>query len=113
MCSDVTKAPAKETIDFLIGLDPAFETELEIEDPAELNYHRVMMIFAQYFGANHRSFSEKQLRRLGEWINTAVVLGGELDNAVSTCFLEHAKQLKVNRTLAPYLSEMAKRGTHA
>ena len=113
MCSDVTRGPGAGTAEFLISLDPAFEAELEIEDPAELTDHRVMMIFAQYFGANHGSFSDKQLQRLGEWINTAVITGGKLENAIATCFLEHAKQLKVNRTLAPYLSEMAKRRTHA
>jgi hypothetical protein len=72
-----------------------------------------MMAFAQYFGANHRAFSAKQLRRLGEWLSASVAAGGEIENAVSTCFLEHARQLKVNRVLAPYLSRLAKGSTHA
>jgi hypothetical protein len=110
MDNDLSKAPGKETIAFLIGLDPPFEAELEIEDPEELNHHRVMMIFAPYFAANQHLFSVKQLRRLGEWINAAVSMGGELENAVSTCFLEHARQLKINRTLAPYLSALTKGG---
>jgi hypothetical protein len=99
--------------DFLVSLDPAFETELEDEADEDLTDHRVMMLFAQYFGANHGSFSSRQLQALGTWLNAAVAAGGELENAVSTCFLEHARQLKVNRVLAPYLSAQAKKSAHA
>jgi hypothetical protein len=113
MCSDIARRAPKDTAEFLIALDPPFETELELEDPQELNNHRIMMIFAKYFAANRASFSAKQLRRLGDWLNSAVAAGGELENAVSTCFLEHVRQLKVNRMLAPYLSQAAKDRTHA
>jgi hypothetical protein len=99
--------------DFLVELDPAFEAELEVEAPEEFSHHLVMMRFAQYFGANHASYSAKQLRRLGDWLSACVAAGGTLENAVSTCFLEHSRQLKVNRVLAPYLSREAKRGPHA
>jgi hypothetical protein len=110
MCSDIAKGSLNDTMEFLVALDSAFETELEVEDSEELTLHRVMMIFAQYFGANHSRFSQKQLRRLGDWLSTAVSAGDELENAVSTCFLEHARQLKV---LAPQLSQLAKEKSHA
>lgn len=113
MCADHAISSVQEMVDFLVEFDPAFETELEIEVPEELNYHLVMMRFAQYFGANHRSYSAKQLRRLGDWLNACMAAGGKVENAVWTCFLEHSRQLKVNRVLAPYLSQQAKRGTHA
>jgi hypothetical protein len=113
MRTSIGASSAKDTMEFLVALDPAFETELEEESSDDLTHHRVMMLFADYFGANHRSFSEKQLRRLGEWLSSAVAAGGDIENAVSTCFLEHARQLKVNRTLAPYLSRLAKQKTHA
>jgi hypothetical protein len=113
MFSDIAKGSPRDTINFLVALDPPFETELEVEEPEQLGHHRIIMIFAQYFGANHRSFSEKQLRRLGEWLSAAVATGGKIENAVSTCFLEHTHQLKVNRILAPYLSQMAKHKQHA
>ena len=100
---------------FLVALDPAFENELKRreEAPDELTLHTVMRFFTQYFGENGRRFSEKQLRRLGEWLNSVVPVPGELENAVSTCFLEHARQLKVDRLIAPYMSESAKEKFHA
>jgi hypothetical protein len=113
MCSDRSANPTQKMIDFLVGFDSAFETELENEEPGDLNLHRVMMIFGPYFAANQRAFSDKQLAKLGRWINQAVESGGNLENAVSTCFLEHLHQLKVNRKLVPYLSESAKQRTHA
>ena len=113
MCSHLAKGPLEETAKFLVGLESAFETELEVEEPEELTLHRVMSLFAQYFSANGSRFSEKQLRRLGEWLSSAVSVPGELENAVSTCFLEHTRQLKVNRLLAPYLSKLAKDKSHA
>ena len=113
MCSDRTGRSVQETVDFLVRLDPAFETELEVEEPEELNHHLVMRRFASYFAANHNAFSARKLRSLGEWLNAAVAAGGNLENAVSTCFLEHSRQLKVNRVLAPYLSQQAKRASRA
>ena len=103
----------KEMIDFLVSLDPPFETELEAEALEELTHHQVMMIFARYFSSNQASFSTKQLRRFGEWLNASVAAGGVVENAVSTCLLEHSRQLKVNRILAPYLSPLAKARSHA
>jgi hypothetical protein len=113
MCSHRVQGSLKDTTKFLVALDSAFETELEVEEPEELTLHRVMSLFAQYFGVNGSRFSEKQLRRLGEWLSSAVSVPGELENAVSTCFLEHARQLKVNRLLTPYLSKLAKEKSHA
>lgn len=98
---------------FLIALDPAFETELEGEDSEQLTHHQIMILFAQYFGANRDAFTAKQLQRLGEWLNGAIAAGGELENAVSTCLLEHSRQLKIDRVLAPYLSPLAKERSHA
>ena len=66
----------KDMINFLVSLDPPFETELEAEDAEELTHHQVMMIFARYFSSNHGSFSTKQLGRLGEWLNASVAAGG-------------------------------------
>jgi hypothetical protein len=102
---DVTK--------FLVALDSAFAIELELEEPGELTLHGVMSLFAQHFGSNGGGYSERQLRSLGGWLSSAVTVPGSLENAVSTCFLEHTRQLKVNRLLAPYLSRLAKEKSHA
>ena len=65
------------------------------------------------FSKNHSSFTERQLRRFGDWISEAVSVDSDLENAVSTCFLEHMRQVKINRVLAPYLSPVAKVKSHA
>ena len=79
----------------------------------EWTHHRVMAEFLDYFSINHSQFTEKQLKWLGEWLNDAVSVDGDLENAVSTCFLEHIPQVKINRVLAPYLSRVAKAKSHA
>jgi hypothetical protein len=42
-------------------------------------------------------------------INAMVEAGGERENAISTCLLEHASQVKLRAIIRPYLSEAAKR----
>jgi hypothetical protein len=74
----------------------------------EWRHHSVMREFLQYFASNRASFTEEQLRRVGAWINEAVSIQGDLENAVSTCFLEHTRQVKINRVLDPHLSPQAK-----
>jgi len=113
MRSHLAPRSLEDTTQFLVALDSAFETELEVEEPEDLTLHRVMMLFAQYFGSNGSRFSEKQLRRLGEWLSCAVSVPDVLENAVSTCFLEHTRQLKVHKLLAPHLSKLAKEKSHA
>jgi len=79
----------------------------------EWTHHNVMREFLEYFASNHESFTAKQLRRIGAWINDADSVQGDLENAVATCFLEHARQVKINRVLGPYLSLEAKRKLRA
>ena len=55
------------------------------------------------FAKKHSFFTERQLRRFGDWISKAVAVDGHIENAVSTCFIEHTRQVKINRVLAPYL----------
>jgi hypothetical protein len=74
----------------------------------EWTHHAVLRCFLDYFSAGHEGFEKKQLERFCAWVNAAVAVGGEMENAVSTCFLEHARQVKINRVLAPYLSREAK-----
>ena len=81
--------------------------------PQQRGFHCIMAELIQFFGMNHQTFSEKQLRRFGQWVNAAVLIEGPLENAISTCFLEHTRQVKINRVIAPYLSREAKDKSHA
>jgi hypothetical protein len=108
-----------QALEFLFALFPTFEQQWRADEaecgpsPDELNYHRIMFEFIQYFGSVRQSLTENQLKQFGAWVNIAVSEEGPLENAVSTCFLEHMHQVKVNRLLAPYLSSVAKGKSHA
>jgi hypothetical protein len=41
-------------------------------------------------------------------INGCVSAGGDMENAVCTCLLEHASQVGIAKTIRPHLSEAAK-----
>jgi hypothetical protein len=79
----------------------------------EWTHHAVMRAFLEFFAKNHDAFSETQFRAVGDWINRAVSGEDDLESAVSTCFLEHVRQVGVNRVLWPYLSSAAKRKSRA
>jgi hypothetical protein len=93
----------------LVAIFPRFCTAgPESEEPqcgCSISFHSLMREFAYFFGKEVASFTPKQLQRVGELLVCSVEHGGALENAVSTCFLEHARQLKVNRQLAPWLSK--------
>ncbi len=103
----------EDALAFLVALDPAFETELEDERSTDLTYHRIMRLFASYLGANGNALPLNKVRLLCGWLNASVAAGGDIENAVSTCLLEHAHQLRVHRLLSPHLSAEAKRRLHA
>ncbi len=75
-------------------------------------HHHIMSAFLDYFSVCHHSFNEQQLRQFGNWVNSAATSDDDLENAVSTCFLEHSRQVSINRVLAPYLSLRAKAKQH-
>ena len=80
----------------------------ESERAGSPSLHSVMLPFTQYFGAAQSSASEGQLRALAELVNGAVSVDDDLENAVATCFLEHLRQVRAYKALAPFLSSQAK-----
>lgn len=74
-------------------------------------FHSVLMAFTPFFGGQVASFSEQQLRAFGELVSAAVAAGGSLENAFSTCLLEHLHQIRASRTFVPYLSVSARERT--
>jgi len=107
-----------ELITALRAIFPDFLCNVEQEEDIQesiglgLGLHSVMSCFAEYFGKKAHSSSERQLRALGGLLDTAVATGGKLENAVFTCFLEHAHQLRINRLLSSYLSRATKTRRH-
>jgi len=76
-------------------------------------YHSVLIAFMPFFGEESASFSPKQLKHFGALVNAAVAEDGELENAFGTCLLEHLHQIRAERALRPYLSDLARKKAHA
>jgi hypothetical protein len=79
----------------------------------EWTHHRVVNAFLDHLSASGVQFTDDQFSQLGEWLNAAVEGEGALENAVSTCFLEHMHQVELDDVMSPYLSEKAKSRSHA
>jgi hypothetical protein len=96
-------------------LFPQFGNDDEIQkvQSCEHSLHYVMSSFTYYFGDRRGELSERQFLALGHLLDEAVAVDDALENAVSTCFLEHLRQIDSYKLLAPYLSERTKERTHA
>ncbi|MBC2885750.1 hypothetical protein H7Q97_10065 [Ochrobactrum sp. CM-21-5] len=70
--------------------------------------HGVMRHFTEYFGALAHTFTKDQLAALGRFLDQAMVQDSKLENAVSTCFLEHVHQIECARHLMPFVSQKTK-----
>lgn len=81
----------------------------EIREADNTALHCIMRHFTSYLGANRTQFSEQQLAVLGQLLNEAVTVKDRLENAVSTCMLEHLRQVNAHKALYAYLSEEAKK----
>jgi hypothetical protein len=78
-----------------------------------LTYHAVMLDFTSFFGGGLAEFSERQVVLLSKLVNAAVATRGEVENAISTCFLEHLHQIGAEKALKPHLSAAARANLHA
>jgi len=99
----------------LISLFPELEAEYVEDEPEEfvyippLTFHRVWMTFCDMAPGCLLNVDKKTLIKLCEIINLMVGSAGNKENAVSTCFLEHASQVGVKKIIKPYLSQEAKK----
>jgi hypothetical protein len=101
-----------ELLDALGAMFPDFSAEWE-QDERPTSFHGVLIRFTPFFGSVARTSPPHALRRLGNLINAAVAAGGPLENAMSTCLLEHLHQVGAWKMLQPYLSDPTKRRTRA
>jgi hypothetical protein len=93
--------------DHLIALFPSFAAELEDEDIE--NYHQVVQRLAPVIAGYLEGSPERTLSRFCELVNGMADAGGEKENAISTCLLEHASQVGVRKIIRPHLGAAAKR----
>jgi hypothetical protein len=104
---------ADELLDRLRRMFPAFDVSPPDEFEDALSLHRVMREFLGWFAADARSCEPAVLAQLGRFLDEMVAIDDALENAVVTCFLEHLRQVRVNRVLAPYLAQATKQKMRA
>jgi len=116
MATSARPSTPEELIQRLSELVPHFATEWA-EDRADeewtLTFHRVMRTFTYVFGKARVSLSDAQLKGVANLVNDCVAFDDDIENAVSTCFLEHLHQVNSLKSLWPYLSPKARRECHA
>ncbi len=56
---------------------------------------------------------EVMLRQLADFLSSEVAEGGDPENAVDACFLEHAHQVGIANRLRPLLSDQAREMLYA
>ena len=112
---------AKDLAEFLIGLFPSFEKEwVELEQSYKktaaqigydsgLSFHQVLQTFAPLSFELLQKATPKQVSDFCKFINQAISDRGNLENALSTCLLEHASQVGIRDILKPLLSVEARK----
>jgi hypothetical protein len=94
-----------ELLQQLFTIFPAFRASYEgplYNEP--LNYDSVLTAFTSDFGVQFRRSTAAQFGEFGALLDGAVAAGGELERAFSICFLQHIREVDVDRAFWPYLS---------
>src|SRR5215475_9626456 len=91
----------------LIALFPAFAGELRGEEIT--TYHQVIQQLAPRIAEFLHSSSERTVKQFAALVNSMASNGGDQENAVSTCLLEHASQIGIRKMIRTHLSNEARR----
>jgi hypothetical protein len=96
----------------LIKLFPAFRDEWDGDEGHSGirlgSFHTVFMELAPVCSGYLAEASPRTVAAFCTIINTFVASGGAMENAASTCLLEHASQVGIAETIKPHLSKAAK-----
>ena len=96
----------------IVAICPEFQAEWKADNPYivgdKFSVHTVYMSFLPYLAA--AGCSGKQLRKIAALVDHAVRAGGDSENAVATCFLEHVHQVGLTSALKPLLGSETKAG---
>ena len=106
----------EEVEKILTDIFPSYVEQLKEdkkEQEWEYSIHSLFLDFIHYFSSNIEEFNSKQLKKMANFINEAVEIDDNLENAISTCFLEHLYQVNSLKQIKPMLSKLAKEKLHA
>jgi len=107
------QSPA-EVLGEVVAIFPEFKREWEnenayIREDGSYSIHSVYMVFLEFLSCKKTANSADQLKQIATLINGAVAAGGDSENAISTCLLEHLKQVGLDSVLKPFMSSEARR----
>jgi hypothetical protein len=93
----------------LVQIFPEFASWWEEECEAEevfhsCSLHSVYMSLLPFLG--HAKPTQQQWKLLAAHLSKEVVAGGDRENAVATCVLEHLHQVKLDKILFPLLGKL-------
>jgi hypothetical protein len=91
----------------LVELFPSFAAEFEAEELK--SYHQVIQCLTPVITGYLQDAPERTTKQFCDLINEMAEAGGEKENAISTCLLEHASQIRIQKIIRPHLGAAAKR----
>ena len=91
----------------LCELFPLFAAEFD-EDEEITSHHQVVSRLTPMITGYLQGAPKQTIEVFCSLVNEMVSAGGDNENAISTCLLEHASQVEVRNIIRPYLSAAAK-----
>lgn len=102
----------EQVVERLIELFPAFEIEWDDGEgfgyDGDYSYRSVFLTFGPVSSTLLEAASDSTVRKFCDFVDHGVERGGDLENAISTCFLEHASRLGVASRIRRHLGAAAK-----
>src|SRR5437879_3435015 len=91
----------------LIELFPPFAAELEGVEIT--GHHQIITRLTPLITGYLQDASKRTTEKFCEVVSAMVSAGGEKENAISTCLLEHASQVSLRKIILLYLTAAAKK----
>jgi hypothetical protein len=95
-----------ELVATLTAMFPEFASEFDADEEV-MTYHQVVRRLAPVI-TGYLEVAPTQIEGFGALLNAMVAAGGDKENAVSTCLLEHASQVSLRKIIRRHLSPAAK-----
>lgn len=95
-----------DLVDRLVEILPPLAEEFD-DEPVE-TYHEAIQRIVHRLAALLGAAPERIRREFGDLLNAMVLTGGDQENAISSCLLEHASQVGIRKIITPYLSPAAR-----
>lgn len=106
-------ASPQDLVERLMSIFPGFRGTWDEGEAfgydGDYTFHAVFLTFGPESQSLFKEATTDQVQEFAHLVNRMVENGGKQENAVSTCFLEHASQIGVRKLIEAYLSAEARR----